>query len=546
MSSINFNASAMVALNTLQGVNRDLSEVQNQISTGKKISTARDNASIWAVSTVMQSDVMSFKTITDSLNLGAATVGTARSAAEQVTSLLQEMKSLATAAQEENVDRTKIQRDVEATRAQIASIVESAQFNGLNLLKAGSDVNLLASLNRSEANVVTPERITIERVDLTETAGTLGAAIADNAGGAVEFVNASAGGAVSGAVSDTGVSIAAATPAEAVAGGVQLGVADIAGTEATGTFTYQVQVGTKSVTATVEHTNGTATTAQTVIDAIEAALVADGLPTGVTVRDNADGTLDLLNSSDADLSVTVTDGIADGAAGNVTVGVLDTTDGTVTAGGTDAADTAALAKAVPAFTTEGKVDLTFDPGDVAAGSLFELAIDGQFVTYRAIEGDTATSVAEKLRDRATAILPDDVELSVSGGTISFVNRSGDAVLATAKANTGSAGGALEDLANINVTTSDAARAALVDIEVMLDSVIDAAAAFGSAQRRIDIQNDFISSLVQSLEAGVSALTDANLEEASARLQSLQVQQQLNIQALTIANQSPQAILALFR
>ncbi|MEM0930107.1 MAG: flagellin, partial [Pseudomonadota bacterium] len=83
-------------------------------------------------------------------------------------------------------------------------------------------------------------------------------------------------------------------------------------------------------------------------------------------------------------------------------------------------------------------------------------------------------------------------------------------------------------------------------EVMIESAIDAASAFGSAQNRIDIQSTFIDRLVASLEAGVSGLTDANLEEASARLQALQVQQQLNIQALSIANAAPQALLALFQ
>ena len=70
MSSILTNNSAMVALETLRGINRSLESVQNEISTGKKIATAKDNAAIWAISTVMSTDVESFKQITDSLHLG--------------------------------------------------------------------------------------------------------------------------------------------------------------------------------------------------------------------------------------------------------------------------------------------------------------------------------------------------------------------------------------------------------------------------------------------------------------------------------------------
>jgi len=94
MSSVNTNKGAMVALETLRGINKSLGSVQSQISTGKKIASSTDNAAIWSIATVMESDVKSFGQVSDSLNLGSATVGVARSASEQVTSLLQEAKAL--------------------------------------------------------------------------------------------------------------------------------------------------------------------------------------------------------------------------------------------------------------------------------------------------------------------------------------------------------------------------------------------------------------------------------------------------------------------
>ena len=63
---------------------------------------------------------------------------------------------------------------------------------------------------------------------------------------------------------------------------------------------------------------------------------------------------------------------------------------------------------------------------------------------------------------------------------------------------------------------------------------------------VDDDPDFLASLSDTVEKGVSSLVDADLAKESAKLQSLQVKQQLGAQALSIANQSPQIILSLFR
>ena len=85
-----------------------------------------------------------------------------------------------------------------------------------------------------------------------------------------------------------------------------------------------------------------------------------------------------------------------------------------------------------------------------------------------------------------------------------------------------------------------------DIDTLIDTANTAAAAFGAAQARIDAQNEFLGKQADSLKVGVGAMVDADMEEASARLQALQVQQQLGIQSLSIANQAPQSLLSLFR
>jgi flagellin len=108
------------------------------------------------------------------------------------------------------------------------------------------------------------------------------------------------------------------------------------------------------------------------------------------------------------------------------------------------------------------------------------------------------------------------------------------------------GGGLAALNDIDVSTNAGADAALTAIEDMIGTAIDASAAFGSVQGRLETQQEFVSGMVDALKAGIGTMVDADMEEASARLQALQVQQQLGVQALSIANQAPQTILSLFR
>ncbi len=88
--------------------------------------------------------------------------------------------------------------------------------------------------------------------------------------------------------------------------------------------------------------------------------------------------------------------------------------------------------------------------------------------------------------------------------------------------------------------------ALNTVETALASLATGAATLGAAQSQIDSQKSFLSGLQDSIEKGVGTLVDADMNKESARLSALQVQQQLGVQALSIANSSNQSILSLFR
>jgi len=159
MSSILTNTSAMVALQTLNSINTNLSKTQEMISSGKKVANAKDNSAIFAISKVMESDVTGFKAISESLSLGQSTVAVARNASETVTDLLTQMKDKIVSAQDSNVDRTKINDDVTQIKNQIKSVVSAAQFNGLNLIDGNTaSTDVLASLDRDSSGNVTSSR----------------------------------------------------------------------------------------------------------------------------------------------------------------------------------------------------------------------------------------------------------------------------------------------------------------------------------------------------------------------------------------------------
>jgi flagellin len=84
------------------------------------------------------------------------------------------------------------------------------------------------------------------------------------------------------------------------------------------------------------------------------------------------------------------------------------------------------------------------------------------------------------------------------------------------------------------------------VEAALKEMTAAATNLGAAKSRIDLQKTFTTSLMDSIERGVGQLVDADMNKESTRLQALQVQQQLGIQALSIANGNTQSILSLFR
>lgn len=141
MISIHNNSGAMIALQTLGGSNDQLNTVQDSISTGKEFNTAQNNAALWAISELMNSDIAGLRSVSDSLSLGEATVAVASAGAEQITETLTEMRSLAVMASSGMGDFSKFEAAMAQKTEQINSIIAASGFNGVNLLKTDVDGN---------------------------------------------------------------------------------------------------------------------------------------------------------------------------------------------------------------------------------------------------------------------------------------------------------------------------------------------------------------------------------------------------------------------
>ena len=98
----------------------------------------------------------------------------------------------------------------------------------------------------------------------------------------------------------------------------------------------------------------------------------------------------------------------------------------------------------------------------------------------------------------------------------------------------------------NLTNVSAASAALTQITAVINTVSVALGQLGSDAHSLEFQDSFLVSILDATEEGLGSIVDADLAKESAKLQALQVKQQLAVQSLSIANAAPQILLGLFQ
>ncbi|MEO3384888.1 flagellin [Mesorhizobium sp. CAU 1741] len=448
MASINTNASAMTALQTLRSTNKGLDTTQSRIATGYAVNTASDNAAYWSIATTMRSDTKAMSTVNDALGLGAAQVDIAYTAMDTVKDTLDTMKAKIVAAQTPDIDKSKIQEEIKQLQNDLKTYASSATFSGGNWLDvAESDTQkVVASFLRDSSG------ISLGTIDV-DTAKT-----ALFNGKSDEFGLLEQGEAVEG------------DAFEALGADVELTATD--GSDL-------------SVELFAHDFDGT----------------ADG-----------QGAIDFGESGAVSFDVEI-----NGEKSRLTI---------------DRAllDTLTLAE-------EGKIS---DQDELTAA--VNAALEA--------EGLAETLVAENGTGASDGIVIGFNDPDTPGDILVFEEDDHDAAdfeLTVSNVRTTSNGNFFD------ATSFDISSAESVDLEEymkgidsMLGAVTTAASDLGAIKTRIGSQQDFVGKIMDAVDRGVGQLVDADMEQESTKLQALQVQQQLGIQALSIANGNSQMILSLFR
>jgi flagellin len=133
-SSILTNTGAMVALQSLEATNTSLNTVQNQVSTGLKVNTAKDNAAAWTVATQTRANIASLTQVGQGLGNADSILGLAVNGSTQISSLIAQIRTAVVSTQDPSTDVAATQNQVNQLVDQINATIASSSFDGVNLL----------------------------------------------------------------------------------------------------------------------------------------------------------------------------------------------------------------------------------------------------------------------------------------------------------------------------------------------------------------------------------------------------------------------------
>src|SRR3954468_16640821 len=155
--SINTNAGAMIALQSLSATTRNLETTQLRVTTGLRVAGPKDDAATFAIAQNMRGDIAGMSAVKTNLALGQSIVNVAIDAGKAVADLLIEMKAKAVQASQDGLDAnsyTALNEEFTSLRSQIQSIITTAEFNGKNLVTSGGvDLKVLSTVDGSTISV---------------------------------------------------------------------------------------------------------------------------------------------------------------------------------------------------------------------------------------------------------------------------------------------------------------------------------------------------------------------------------------------------------
>jgi flagellin len=555
MTSINTNYGALVALQSLNRTTRELDEVQNRVNTGLKVSSAADNGAVFAIAEGQRARVLSISAVQDGIDRATSVIGVGLSAGEAIGDILKQLKEKSVAAQASDLSqdqRDALNADFAALRNQINQIANAATFNGSNVVNG---TNLSGSGNAF--NVVTSDQASAAG---SASAGYfLRGGVAGGAG--LDNFNGGAGGILT---LSTDLTIADADAGGGTVAGLSAG------------NRVEITVGSSVFVATV----AAGETVGTLIDKINAAgggvvTAAFDAATGqITYNSTQAFSVDVVQATGGAIGAGV-EGLLSGNGASAGTGAAYVAGGGYQASGSVVAVASAQA-ALSAVSVAATDVLTFTllGADGAAGggddTVYNLniantsTIDDFLAEVSSATGGRVTAHYNESTGRLTYQAQEAFTATTSGAS-TFLDGGGTLTGALAPSSNGATSGAnslavagfdfrlgvtgqaLSGItASLNISNVTGAEAATSAIDSAITSLNKNLATLGAQAKALDVQKSFLNKLTDSIEAGIGNLVDADLAKESARLQALQVKQQLGAQALSIANQAPSIVLSFFR
>lgn len=154
--SINTNVGAMAALQTLNATNKNLSTTSSRINTGLNVASTKDDSAKFTIAQTLRSDVGGLSAVTSSLQNAKSVTDVAVAGAEQISDLLNQMKTKAYEASDAGISqesRDMINQDFNSLRDQVNTIIKGSEFNGINLLDSSfSGTTTVAALQSLEVS----------------------------------------------------------------------------------------------------------------------------------------------------------------------------------------------------------------------------------------------------------------------------------------------------------------------------------------------------------------------------------------------------------
>lgn len=177
--SVNTNAGAMAALQSLNATNRKMDVTQSRINTGLAVSSTKDDSAKYTIAQTLRGDLGGLNAVTSSLNNAKSVTDTAIAGAEQISDLLNQMKSKAYEAGDAGLDtasRAAVGKDFDALLEQVNTIIKSSEFNNTNLLDdTFTGTKTVAALQSLDAT----STLAVGNQALDVVAGTITGGIAD-------------------------------------------------------------------------------------------------------------------------------------------------------------------------------------------------------------------------------------------------------------------------------------------------------------------------------------------------------------------------------